>query len=206
MENQFFTLLNTDQNAPKKNQNSNFIALYQKTSFGFDTGPLEVPRPENTQICVFAHFRIFCFGHFPRSGIESKNSFLKKVLYNYCSKFFLERFGQYLQKEKKWISHCILKKGIWVGWGGIFFNFFFLLKKPNNPEYAQVLVVTCPKLNSVTALLSLPPKQQKATKLTSCFYIPVCEYCFRMFSNTFHGVIFIEHCQIYLSTISKHIL
>ena len=33
-----------------------------------------------------------------------ENQFLKhfsnKVLYNYCSKFFLERFGQYLKKSK----------------------------------------------------------------------------------------------------------
>ena len=31
------------------------------------------------------------------------------------------------------------------------------LKKPNTPEYGQVLLVTCRKLNSVTALLSSPP-------------------------------------------------
>ena len=49
-----------------------------------------------------------------------------------------------------------LEKGIWVG-EGIFFPRNFFLKKPNTPEYAQVLVVTCPKLNFVTALLSPHP-------------------------------------------------
>ena len=44
-----------------------------------------------------------------------------------------------------------------VFWGGHFFRRKFFLKKPSTPEYAQVLVVTCPKLNSVAALLSPPP-------------------------------------------------
>ena len=47
------------------------------------------------------------------------------------------------------------EKVIWVG-GGHFFRRNFFLKKPNTPEYAQVLVVTCPKPNYVAALLSLP--------------------------------------------------
>ena len=46
-------------------QNSNYIALFQKTAFGFDPGPREVPEPENTQIRILAHFCIFWFGHFP---------------------------------------------------------------------------------------------------------------------------------------------
>ena len=48
------------------------------------------------------------------------------------------------------------EKVIWVG-GGLFFGRIFFLKKPNTPEYAQVLVVTWAKLNSVTALLSPRP-------------------------------------------------
>ena len=44
-----------------------------------------------------------------------------------------------------------------LGGGKQFFRRNFFLKKPNTPEYAQVLVVTCPRLNSVTALLSPPP-------------------------------------------------
>ena len=57
---------------------------------------------------------------------------------------------------KKLIFHCIFKK--WFGWGGEHFCCqHFFLKKPNTLEYAQVLVVTCPKLSSVTALLSPHP-------------------------------------------------
>ena len=44
------------QNAPQKILNSYYTALYQKTAFGFDTGPQEVPKPVNTQIRVFAYF------------------------------------------------------------------------------------------------------------------------------------------------------
>ena len=45
---------------------------------------------------------------------------------------------------------------IFVG-GGHFFCKNCFQEKPNTPEYAQVLVVMCPNLNSVTALLSPPP-------------------------------------------------
>ena len=43
-----------------------------------------------------------------------------------------------------------------LGGGKLFLTNFFL-KKPNTPEYAQVLVVMWAKLNSVTVLLSTPP-------------------------------------------------
>ena len=35
----------------KKKQNSKYVALYQKTAFGFDPRPREVPKAENTKIC-----------------------------------------------------------------------------------------------------------------------------------------------------------
>ena len=41
-------------------------------------------------------------------------------------------------------------------WGETYFMTKQLLKNPNTPEYAQVLVVMCPKLNSDAALLSPP--------------------------------------------------
>ena len=43
-----------------------------------------------------------------------------------------------------------------MGGGGHFFPQKLFPKKPNIQEYVQDLVVTCPKLNSVTALLSPP--------------------------------------------------
>ena len=45
---------------------------------------------------------------------------------------------------------------IWPG-GGHFLLQKKILKKSNTPKYAQVLVVTWAKPNSVTALLSPPP-------------------------------------------------
>ena len=47
-------------------------------------------------------------------------------------------------------------KGIWVG-GDIFCDSKKNPKKPNTPEYAQVLVVTCPKLRCIAALVSSHP-------------------------------------------------
>ena len=64
------------------------------------------------------------------------------------------------------------QKVIWVG-GTHFFRRHFYLKKPNTPEYAQVLVLTCPKINSVTALFSPPPPtiamwSQNIIQVASC--------------------------------------
>ena len=67
-----------------------------------------------------------------------KQFFFYEVLYNYCFNFFCEYF--------------VPKNGVPKNGALIVFS-----KKPNTPEYAKVLVVMCPKLNSVTALLSLPP-------------------------------------------------
>ena len=106
------------------------------------------------EICKYTYLGVFWFGHFTRYGIKSKKQFFDKVLYNYCSKNFLKRFVP---------KNCVPKmdfplyfqKMIWVG--DIFCDEIFFLKKPNTPKYAQVSVVTCPKANSVDALLSPPP-------------------------------------------------
>ena len=55
--------------------------------------------------------------------------------------------------------HIVFSKSDFCGEDS-FFDDFFLLKKPKTPEYAKVLVVTCPKLNSVTDLLFLPPNMK----------------------------------------------
>ena len=59
-----------------------------------------MPEPENTDMCNYAYFRVFWFGHFPRSGVESESSFLIKYYIITVLNFFLERFGQYLKKSK----------------------------------------------------------------------------------------------------------
>ena len=48
MRNPIFDFFNTDHNAPKIFKYTNCIELYQKTAFGFDPRPWEVPKPENT--------------------------------------------------------------------------------------------------------------------------------------------------------------
>ena len=110
-----------------------------------------MPEPKitwNTQIHVFACFLVQAL---PEVWGQNRKQFFDKVLYNYCLKKNCGAFW-----PKKWISHRILKK--WFGWGGgLFFCQHFFLKKPNTLEYAQVLVVTWAKPNSVTALLSPRP-------------------------------------------------
>ena len=106
-------------------------------------------------MCKYTYLPVFWFGHFPRSGIESESNFLIKCYIITVLNFYLGAFRSVFKKVKKWIFHCILKK--WFGWGGTFFCRNFFLKNPNTPEYAQVLLVTCPKLISFTALLSPPP-------------------------------------------------
>ena len=49
------TLLNIDQNAPKKKLNCIYIVLYDKNAFTFDFGPWEVPQRENMHF----HFHAF---------------------------------------------------------------------------------------------------------------------------------------------------
>ena len=51
----FFTFPNTDRKGPKKIQNSNYIALYQKTALRTDIGLREVPELENMRF----HFHAF---------------------------------------------------------------------------------------------------------------------------------------------------
>ena len=43
----FWTFLKTEQNASKKLQNYNYVALYQKTALKTDFGPREVPQQED---------------------------------------------------------------------------------------------------------------------------------------------------------------
>ena len=48
MGNPFFGKPFWGQNTPKNFQKGNYIALYEKIALGFDPGPQEVPKPENT--------------------------------------------------------------------------------------------------------------------------------------------------------------
>ena len=91
-------------------------------------------------------------------GSNPKKYFLIKcyiiTVLNICGAFRPKKW-----RSNKWIINYSFKKWFW--WGGQFFRQKFFLKKPNTLEYAQVLVVMCPKPNSVTALLS-PTPQHKA--------------------------------------------
>ena len=143
-----------DETLYKKIQNRNYIALYQKTAFWFDPGPQEVLEPENTQITVFVYFMCFLVWALPEVRDWIQKQFFNEVLYNYCFKFF---WGAFCPKNGVPKNALYFQKVIWVGGGNFFLIIFFSSEKPNTLEHAQVLVVMCPKLNSVTALLSPPP-------------------------------------------------
>ena len=96
------------------------------------------------KIRVFACFLVRAL---PKVRDQIRKQFFDKVLYNYCSNFFLPLH------PKKWRSKngfpIVFSKSDFGG-GDSFFCQTFFLKMPNTPEYAQVLVVTWVKPNSVT--------------------------------------------------------
>ena len=75
------------------------------------------------------------------------------LISNLLSESVLERFDHHILFFKNGFLIAFSKSDL--GGGADFVTKKFL-KKPNKPEYAQVLVVTCPKLNSVAALLPPP--------------------------------------------------
>ena len=68
------------------------------------------------------------------------------------------------------ISHCIFKK--WFCMGKVLFLAKFFLKKPNTLVYAQILVVTCRKLNS-DKYFKVPPINSKEVKENNLTIVPV---------------------------------
>ena len=65
--------------------------------------------------------RIFLMGHFPRSKIISKSSFLIKCCINTVINYFWERFGQYWKSKKKMDFPLYFQKWIF-GWCRVFFS------------------------------------------------------------------------------------
>ena len=92
------------RNGPKK------IRTVKKKVFRFDPGPWEVPEPEKHEICKYTYLPVFWFGHFPRFGIKSENSFLIKCYIISVRNLFFGAFRLKKWRSKKWISHCIFKK------------------------------------------------------------------------------------------------
>ena len=119
------------------------------------------------RICAFHAFMRSCVGHFPRSGNNFERSFLCSV---WSPKMTIQKinFLLYFQKVN------------WVGGGGYFFLQPLFLKEPNTAEYAQDLVVKCPKLKSGTALLPPPPNKPfffNLTKFIRTKWVSTAFYC-----------------------------
>ena len=84
--------------------NINYKALYQKTAFGFDP---DLRKCLNQKTCKYqylcarnnAYFMCFLVRKLPKVRDQIGKHFSDKVLYNYCSKYFLVHFGQYLKKK-----------------------------------------------------------------------------------------------------------
>ena len=85
------------------------------------------------------------------STSQIRKQFSEKGLYNVF--FFNGAFCLRKMLFQKMNFPSFFQKVILVGGGSFYFSKFYL-KNPNIPEYAQVIVVTSPKPNSVIALLS----------------------------------------------------
>ena len=136
-----------------------------------------MPEAENTWNAQISIFECFLFWALLKVRDQIWKQLYDKVLYNYCSIFCggfcpqkwrtkngfsigfsksdiitvlkknCESFCPNKWRSKKWTLIVFLKRDL--GGGESFFQQNYFLKKPNT----NVLVVTCPKLNSVTALL-----------------------------------------------------
>ena len=107
-----------------------------------------MPEPEKMQIRIFTYFMCFLVWQLPEDRDQIRKQFF--VLYNYCSKKNCGAFRSKNYVPKNGFLVVFSKR---VLGGGDTFSANFFSEKVKHPIYAQVLVVTCPKLNSVTALL-----------------------------------------------------
>ena len=92
------------------------------------------------------HFHFHAFSGWGTSR-SFESSFLMKCFIITVLNFFMERFVQYLKKSKNGFPIVFSKCDL------AFFLRNFFLNKPNIPKYAQDLVVTWVKPNSITDLL-----------------------------------------------------
>ena len=86
--------------------NCDYIGLYEKTAFGLNFGLQEVPQPENWWKHTLSLSCIFRLGHFPKSKIESKSSFLIKsyiIIILICFGAVLSLFNNVKKKKFQWI-------------------------------------------------------------------------------------------------------
>ena len=110
----------------------------------------------NQKTHQYAYLRISCvfwFRHFQRPKLKSKSIFLIKC-YTIAVNFFWENFVPKNDVPKKWFYIILSKSDLG---GGKYFVTKKILKKPNIPDYAQVLVDMCLKPISVAILLFPPP-------------------------------------------------
>ena len=140
----------------------------------------------------YRYSRIRVFSVWPLPKVE--NWFFKADLKWKCpyfyTKFFLERFGQYLKKRKNGFSILFSKCDL-AGWDTFFHRNFFL-KKPNTSECAQVLVVTWVKLDCVEALLSPDPIGWG----TITFSLPNFNFHKSCQSNSVLGFVELKHLKV----------
>ena len=111
---------------------------------------------ENMQICVITRICVFSVWPFP----EVENWFLKQIwnenVHISILNFYFGAFWSVFKKSKYGFLIVFSKCDLAGEGGGATFVTEKIRKKPNIPKYAQVLVVTWAKTNSVTALLSPP--------------------------------------------------
>ena len=109
----FFTFSNTDQNAPKKNLLQKYGHSHFKSAFKLNFRLREVVKLE---IHKYAYLRIFSSTTSRSRKLILKADFKCEYPYFY-SKFFLERFGQYLKKSKNGFPIVFIKCNFEMAYG-----------------------------------------------------------------------------------------
>ena len=133
--------LNIDRNAlPKKNVVKKLYKTLKENCFWiwfWTSGSALTIKHALSLSCIF------WLGHFPRSKIKSKSSFLVKS-YLISKKNNFNRYCQYLKKEEKNYFHCIFKSCT-EGFKGFFFRAMKLIFSPNGLYLPTKQPWGCPK-------------------------------------------------------------
>ena len=144
----------------------------------FDFGKWSNGKSTNKCICRFSVWPL----------PEVENWFQKQILNenrHISILNFFKEFRSILEREKKMDFPFYCQKVAWVGF--YFWREKKFWKKPNTLVYAQVLVVTCRKLNSDKCLLRSPPPPNHNQFLLVAFFallkiisfsICLCWHCF----------------------------
>ena len=121
--------------------------LLSESISDFGNGQTEI-----TPITPIGIIGVFSVWPLPEVRNWLPNQILNENVHISILNFFVEHFDHHKKNVQNGFSIVFSKSDLGRRGQILWWNFF--LKKPNWPEYAQVLMVMCPKLKFVAALLS----------------------------------------------------